>query len=124
MHISTALVSLILLLGSEATAKCITSGLHWSSKDKAVGRIEAACRGGVFKGTFKPKERKYLCVRGGENVKYEFSITNQNDQESFDLRDEHCMDGLSKEVWACDQGGITSTAGWEFSSDPNIGYCN
>ncbi|KAF4947486.1 hypothetical protein FSARC_13964 [Fusarium sarcochroum] len=100
MQIPTTLVSILLLTGfslTEVSAKCHRSGIPWASRDKAVGHVEAACRGGVFTGTFKPKERKYLCVRGAENVKYEFSITNQNDHDSFDLLDEHCIDGLSNE---------------------------
>ncbi|KAF5011319.1 hypothetical protein FDECE_2569 [Fusarium decemcellulare] len=127
MQISTTFASLILLLGSsltEVSARCHQSGLHWSSKDKAVGHIEAACRGGVFTGTFAPKQRKYLCIKGGENVKWEFAITNQNTHDSFDLNDQHCIDGLSNEVRGCDQGGVNSVAGWEYSSDPNVGYCN
>ncbi|KAI1874283.1 uncharacterized protein JN550_002862 [Neoarthrinium moseri] len=122
----TTLTSASLLLFSTligVSATCHRSGTTWSNKDKAVGHIEAACRGGVFTGTFAPNQRKYLCIRAAENVKWEFSVTNQNSRDSFDLQDQHCIDGLSNEVRGCDQGGVTSVSGWEYSSDPNNGYC-
>ncbi|RYC78478.1 hypothetical protein BFJ63_vAg18647 [Fusarium oxysporum f. sp. narcissi] len=117
MQIFATLISVLVFLGTgpaQVSATCHRSGIHWSSKDKAVGHIEAACRGGVFTGTFAPKQRKYLCIKAGENVKWEFSITNQNDHASFDLQDQHCINGLSNEVRGCDQGGVNSVAGWEY----------
>ncbi|CCT74628.1 uncharacterized protein FFB20_12095 [Fusarium fujikuroi] len=106
------------------SGKCFTSSINWSNKDKAVGHVEAACRGGVFTGVFKPGQRKYLCVRVADNLKWEFAITNQDTRDSFDLQDEHGIGGLSNEVRGCDKGGVSSVSGWEFSSDPNVGYCN
>ncbi|VZI03019.1 unnamed protein product [Fusarium fujikuroi] len=67
------------------SGKCFTSSINWSNKDKAVGHVEAACRGGVFTGVFKPGQRKYLCVRVADNLKWEFAITNQDTRDSFDL---------------------------------------
>ncbi|KAK2674607.1 hypothetical protein RAB80_009591 [Fusarium oxysporum f. sp. vasinfectum] len=92
MQIPITFTSVILLSSFSFTGvsgKCFTSGINWSNKDTAVGHVEAACRGGVFTGVFKPGQRKYLCVRAGENVKWEFAITNQNTRDSFDLQDEH-----------------------------------
>ncbi|KAF5965332.1 hypothetical protein FBULB1_12270 [Fusarium bulbicola] len=123
MQVPITFTSLIIVSTFSFTGvsgKCFTSGINWSSKDLAVGHVEAACRGGVFTGVFKPGERKYLCVRAGENLKWEFAITNQNTRDSFDLQNEHCIGGLSNEVRGCDKGGPNMLLS---SSDPNVGYC-
>ncbi|KAJ4243831.1 hypothetical protein NW762_014709, partial [Fusarium torreyae] len=72
---------------------------------------EKECRHGAFSGTFKPGEVKYKCIQYGSGTKLEFSITNQNTRQSFDLKDEHCIDGLRKEIYGCSRGGTSEVAG-------------
>ncbi|KAF5011320.1 hypothetical protein FDECE_2570 [Fusarium decemcellulare] len=127
MQISAALASLAVLAGSivpGVSARCHTSGIFWPNAYHSMAAyVETECRRGAFTGTFKPGEVKYKCIQYGSGVKLEFSITNKNTRESFDLQDDHCIGGLRDEIYGCSRGGISEKSGWVFSSDPNEGRC-
>ncbi|KAI9150739.1 hypothetical protein HJFPF1_10515 [Paramyrothecium foliicola] len=124
MHIISILTSTAVIFAAGALATCHRSGITWPDRFDAKIRVQGACTGGAFKGTFAPGERKYACFNSFvSGVKHEFSITNLNTHASFDLKDEHCMGGLWDEIDGCSRGGVTRKSGWEFSSDPNSGRC-
>ncbi|KAI8297743.1 hypothetical protein K4K59_003233 [Colletotrichum sp. SAR11_240] len=110
------------VLGTNITnvsAGCYTGGDTWANKGDAVYHAGRACRGydgnqGVFQGSFAPGEVKNLCYQYGDQ-KWEFQIFNLNTGAGFDLNDDDCANGLSKEIIGCDSGGQSDNSGWRFS---------
>jgi hypothetical protein len=101
MKFFTTLFS-IAALASFASAGCFSGGERWCNPDTALGAVKAAC--GPLSGVFIGGETRRNCIDGCFGQKFDFTIrSQQSSQGTLSVAD--CIDGLSKEVEGCDNGG-------------------
>jgi hypothetical protein len=153
MHISTILTLAFVSLGSAlavpasnvttrniAPRECYMHGVYWgASRETAAILAQQACNDLFSDREYHRNEASSGCYTLDDRRSVMFMVKLMTSPIRM-LGYDECFDGLSKEVYGCDKGGISSYANWVYQyvcsnarvysgntnlsrADPNDGSC-
>ncbi|KAF8534302.1 hypothetical protein BDD12DRAFT_896295 [Trichophaea hybrida] len=111
-----------------ASAECNKDGELAFNKDYVINNLNVVCS--ILVGEYYTNQRRRQCfqVPGQSGRRWDFTVerihtSGSDNSDTRSLSQAECIDGLKKEVNACDRGGWSSYTNWLYNSDPNLGDC-